>query len=78
MNIETYRGLLRINKHALDEALMVQPDIQERISSRIAVLERNAALASDTRKTIEVQFIAKFRDEGATVPMADSLMRVKT
>ena len=52
-NIEFYRSLLHVNKHALDEALEVQAQYQEEIAREVARLGRAAAEAKDKADRLE-------------------------
>ncbi len=73
--IDTYRALLRIDKHALDETLMTQPDVMERISRNIARLEQIADSAKEDTKRFESRIVNKRRTEGDSVAAAEAAMR---
>lgn len=74
-NIETYRGMLRIDRHALDVALMTQPDVMERISREVARLTRHAESCRESRKEAEANVVRDARASGKSVADADAAMR---
>lgn len=58
MKIETYSDLLKINKHQLDEELVVHSDVLFRINERIVKLREFSVSASDELKKSEAEAFA--------------------
>jgi hypothetical protein len=76
-DIETYRRLLRPNKHRLDDELEIQAEVMDRISDSIANVARLAAEAADNLKLVEARLFRELKDadEKLTDKAADSAVR---
>lgn len=76
-DLQTFRGLLRINKHRLDDELEVQAEVMGRISDKIASLAAKAAETSDALKTAEARIYRQLKDDDdkLTDKAADSAVR---
>ena len=61
-DITTYRNMLRINKHRLDDELEVQPDILDRIGQRVTVMNSRALEAADELKRHEANAYFSIKD----------------
>jgi len=76
-DLQTFRGMLRINKHRLDDELEVQAEVMGRISDQIAHLAAKAAEALDAVKVAEARIYRQLKDddEKLTDKAADSAVR---
>lgn len=73
MNIETYADQLKINKHQLDEELVVHSDVLFRISDQLSKLRELWAAATDEFKKAEAEAFAaqkQMMDNGK--PLSDT------
>lgn len=70
-DIRTYRQLLPIDKHRLDDALEIQADTQERISERLAVMSARVEAAADELKREEGRAFMSAKEGGASDKLAE-------
>ncbi|MNK77761.1 hypothetical protein D3C87_973730 [compost metagenome] len=68
--IDDYRARLKVNKHAVDDALEDQADVLERIGREVTRHAGALALAEDRLKTTEATLTLEFKrdDDKLTVP----------
>lgn len=76
-DLDTYRRMLRVNKHRLDEELETQAEIMDRISDRISALSARASEAENDLKLTEARLFRDFKsdDEKLTDKAADSAVK---
>jgi hypothetical protein len=76
-DLETYRRMLRPNKHRLDDELELQADIMSRISDRIAQLVAKVSEAENNLKVTEARLYREFKDsdDRATDKAAESAVK---
>ncbi len=75
--LDTYRALLPINKHRLDDELEVQADVMERISDRVSSLNARVESTENDLKICEARLFRSFKetDEKGTDKAADSSVK---
>jgi len=75
--LDTFRAMLRVNKHQLDEELEIQAEVMGRISDRMAAVGARAAEAEQELKVVEARLYRQFKDddEKMTDKAADSAVR---
>jgi hypothetical protein len=61
--LQTYRNMLRINKHRLDDELEIQAELQERISAQVARLNSQMLEAKDDLAKVEARLTEDYREE---------------
>ncbi len=75
-DLETFRRLLRINKHRLDDELEVQADVMDRISTKIASLD----MAHDSSKAqldaTEARLFKDYKEVGEKITDKSALAEV--
>lgn len=76
-DLDTYRQLLRVNKHRLDDELEVQAEVMDRISDRIAKLTALVSEAENHLKVTEARLFREFKDtdDKITDKAADSAVK---
>jgi hypothetical protein len=76
-DLDTFRAMLRVNKHRLDEELEVQAEIMGRISDRMAAVSAKSAEAEQDLKAIEARLFRQFKDDDQklTDKAADSAIK---
>lgn len=76
-DLATFRDMLRINKHRLDDELEIQADVMDRISSRIAALNSQKDEAENDLKLCEAKLFRELKDndEKITDKAADSAVK---
>lgn len=76
-DLNTYRRLLRVNKHRLDDELEVQAEVMDRISDRIAKLTAVVSEAENHLKVTEARLFREFKDtdDKATDKAAESAVK---
>lgn len=70
--LQRCRALLRIDRHALDDALEVQAEYQEEIGRRCALLEHQTMRLKEELVRTEARLIEDFRDERSTKDLAEA------
>lgn len=66
-NIETYRNMLRVNKHRLDDELEIQAEVMDRIGQQLTLANSRAIEAEDSLKKVEARLFREFKDAGEKV-----------
>ena len=76
-DLQTFRALLRVNKHRLDEELEIQAEVMDRISDRMAQISARAAEAEQELKAAEARIYRQIKDgdEKMTEKAADNAVR---
>lgn len=75
-NLSTFRNMLEVNKHRLDDEYEMQPQMLERISDRVAILEGRLEDAHDKLRRIEAEVFLGAKDKGDSDKAAEG--RAKT
>lgn len=70
-NIETYRSMLVINKHALDDALEVQADVMDRISQQVTSASARSSKMHDAFRQAEAVAFIERKTAGDSDKVAD-------
>lgn len=73
--LNTYRNMLRLNKHRLDDELEIQSEIQERISARVSILNSRLLEAADELRRLEAQLFADAKENGDSDKVAEQSVR---
>lgn len=76
-DLETFRSMLRVNKHRLDEELEIQAEVMGRISDRMAQIGARATEVEQELKVVEAKLYRQLKDddEKMTEKAADSAVR---
>jgi len=76
-DIRSYRNMLRVNKHRLDDELEVQSQVMDDISSRLTILNSRTLEANDALKLVEARLFRELKDdsEKLTDKAADALVK---
>ena len=76
-DIKTYRNMLRINKHRLDDELEEQAQVMDDLSSRVAILNSRVIEAKDVLSRTEARIFRELKDEDdkTTDKAADSAVK---
>lgn len=74
-SIDTYRAMLRIDKHALDRELEMHAQMQERISEQVARAGKSATDAADELKYIEATLFDRLAPDSKNVKSTDAAVR---
>lgn len=76
-DIQTYRKMLYVHRHRLDDELEIQADIMERISSQTVIQNSRQLDAKDQLSRIEARLVedAKEDDPKLSNPMAEARVR---
>lgn len=62
-DLQTFRGMLRVNKNRLDDELEVQAEVMDRISDRVAKLAALVSEAENNLKTTEARLYREFKED---------------
>lgn len=75
--LETFRRLLRVNKHRLDDELETQAEVMDRISDQISALAARSSEADNDLKLTEARLFRGFKndDEKLTDKAAESAVK---
>lgn len=71
-DLQTYRDMLRINKHRLDDELEIQADVLERISEQVARLSTSHNEAVEVFKRSEASAFIDHKQAGEADKLADA------
>lgn len=76
-DIKTFRTMLRVNKHRLDEELELQAELQERISSQVSRLNSRALELKKTLDSTFARVVADLKEDDAKMsnPIAEKEAR---
>lgn len=62
ITIESYRGMLPVNKHRLDDELEIQPDIMDRIATQVVIRNSRMIGAKEELAKVEGRLVEDLRD----------------
>lgn len=76
-DLQTFRAMLRVDKHRLDEELEVQAEVMGRISDRLAQVAAKATETEQELKAIEARIYRQLKDDDGklTDKAADNAIR---
>lgn len=77
LTLEQVRAMLPCNKHRLDDELEIQPDIMERISSRVVVMNSRMLEAKDELARVEARLLEDVKDGESRVTKDQAEAKVK-
>lgn len=75
--IETYRAMLPVSKHRLDDELEIQPDIMDRIATQVVIMNSRMIEAKDDLAKVEGRLAEDVRDDEpkATIGIIDAKVK---
>lgn len=76
-DLQTYRKMLYVHRHRLDDELEIQADIMERISAQTVIQNSRALEAKDQLSRIEARLVEDAKDDDPKLsnPMAEARVR---
>lgn len=75
-DLNTFRTMLRVNKHRLDDELEIQSDVMDRIGRVLARITARATELKDNRDRIKARIILEHKDSGDRVTDKEAESRV--
>lgn len=69
-DIDTYRKMLAVNKHRLDDELEIQPDVMMRIASEVTTRNGRQLEAKDDLARIEAELAEELREDEPKLTVA--------